>query len=352
MTEPQLPFDLPLPASHPRADPPTTPPAEQPSPSGPPKLPLPFDNPEPCPPKAVKSFLEETSEFWRNHPGFVPSPPPEGRILSLECINVLAATFETAEWALREIQRAWKDSLKWPESTSGSFYSDWRFYEQSKWAVWEAKKAGVTCRKLLAEVKGIFPTKTPEEIKAFRLARLRPEAQELKTKLAEREKQARELKESLGKLEKSISELENLLPPLATGQPEPSPAPPKEKQTRAGRENPLINNRPLSPEEHAARVAAAKARRAAITPEEREAAERAAMEERQARQAADAAREKVRIEKMSPDFRAQYLAGKAKAKKLMAEERARLDRIKREKEACAEKARAEEGDAGERHREL
>jgi hypothetical protein len=109
---------------------------------------------------------------------------------------------------------------------------------------------------------------------------------------------------------------------------QPSQAPPTAaKEKRAKRENPHINNRPLSPEEQAARVAAAKARRAAITPEGREAAERAAMEERQANQAAAAVREKDRIEKMPTDFRARYLADKAKVKKLMAEERARLDRL-------------------------
>jgi cell division septum initiation protein DivIVA len=277
MTEPGLPFDPPLPDSHPRANPPAT-----------------------------------RTGNWRDYPESIPLPPQEGRILSLECINVLAEAFETSEKALKDIQRAWKDSNRWPERTSGSFNSDWRFpYGSVDWAIWEAKKAGVTCRKLLAEVSEVFPIKTPEEIKAFRLARLRPEAQELKTKLAEREKQARELKESLGELEKSISELENSLPAPVTGQPDSAPpAVPKEKRTRAKGKNPVINNRPLSPEERAARNATAEARRAAMTPEEHEAAHAAALkeagilspEERNARRAAAQVRQKERITKLREDL--------------------------------------------------
>jgi hypothetical protein len=304
MTEPQLPFDPPLPDPHPKANPPAT-----------------------------------RTGNWRDYSESIPLPPLEGRILSLECVNVLAEAFETSEEALREIQRAWKDSNRWPERTSGSFNSDWRFpyYGPVYWAVWEAKRAGVTCRKLYAEVSEVFPIKTPEEIKTFRLARLRPQAQELKTKLAEREKQVQELKESLGELEKRISELETSEPTPTTGQPDSAPpAVPKEK--RAKRENPLINNRPLSPEERATRNAAAEARLAAMTPEEREPAEAAARkkagiltpEERKARQAEGAAHEKARIEKMPPDFRARYIADKAKGKKMMAEERARLAAKERE----------------------
>jgi hypothetical protein len=158
-------------------------------------------------------------------------------------------------------------------------------------------------------VSEVFPIKTPEEIKTFRLARLRPEAKELKTKLAERGKQVRELKERLGELEKRISELETSEPTPAAGQPDSAPpAAPKEK--RAKRENPPINHPPLSPEEPAARSAAAEARRAEMTPEEHEVARAAVLkaaggwipEERKERRAAIRAQEKARIDKLREDL--------------------------------------------------
>jgi hypothetical protein len=121
--------------------------------------------------------------------------------------------------------------------------------------------------------------------------------------------------------------------PPPAGQPDPpAAAAPEEAHAKAKHRNPLFNNHPLSFEEHAARVAAAEARLAAMTPEEREASRAAARkkagiltpEEEKERCAARAAHEKARIEKLPAEFQARLAAAKARAKKLMAEERARL----------------------------
>jgi hypothetical protein len=171
------------------------------------------------------------------------------------------------------------------------------------------------------EVKQKLAAMSPEERKAAAAA-IRETAA-----AAERERRARR--------EEMMRSGPRIPPP---GQPASAPsAAPKEKRSEVKHRNPFINNQPLSPEEHAARKEAEEERRAAMTPEEREASQAAARkkagiltpEERKARQVEAAAREKARIEQMPPDFRARYLADQAKAKKMMAEERARLDAKKR-----------------------
>jgi hypothetical protein len=111
--------------------------------------------------------------------------------------------------------------------------------------------------------------------------------------------------------------------PRRIGQPfQAASAAPKERLTKAGCAKPFINNGPLPYEEHVARVATEKARWAE-TAQERAEAKAAALKEQEERLAAAAEWEKARIAKMSPNFRAQYVTAKAKAKKLMAEDRAR-----------------------------
>src|SRR5262245_53396381 len=112
--------------------------------------------PEPSPDQPESSFPEARRQAWAEYEASLPPfppPPPEGRILSVECIKALAACFETAEDALKWIQKDWKWAAQCPEIVSGSFNSDWRFHSQSLWAVWEAKKADVVGKKLFAEVK-------------------------------------------------------------------------------------------------------------------------------------------------------------------------------------------------------
>jgi hypothetical protein len=125
------------------------------------------------------------------------------------------------------------------------------------------------------------------------------------------------------------------------GSPDPAR---KENRSEVKHKNPLINNVPLSPEAHAARKEAEETRRAAMTPEAHEAAQAARRkeagiltpEEQKERQAAAAEREKARIAWMSPAAQARYFADKAKTKKMMAEYNARWAREQAAKKRSSE----------------